>query len=233
MKPFTHKALQWFPMSFLLCILTAHADQPTFNPPGELQKDSGAGRADPTIYYPTMRFPLAAGPAFLNSQVYRPGGNKSPVSGGQCDPGNYSYPWVDNFCEKRGWDMPMCPGGTGHQGQDIRPASCVKNLHWAVAAEKGIISHIGTYSVTLQAPSGTLYRYLHLGMNTLRVKRLDSVVRGQKIGQVSNDFGDTSTTIHLHFDIKDAVKGNKVKGMVYMPPYTSLKASYERLLSEN
>ena len=34
--------------------------------------------------------------------------------------GNYGYPWQDNFCETR--DLRgQCPGGFGHQGQDIRP----------------------------------------------------------------------------------------------------------------
>ena len=40
------------------------------------------------------------------------------------DPGNYSYPWRDNFCERRSFYVGQCPGGLGHQGQDIRPASC-------------------------------------------------------------------------------------------------------------
>ncbi len=219
-------------MSLLLLIMpAAHAAEPSFNPPGALEKNSGTGVADPTVYYPAMRFPLESGPAFLNSQVYRPGGNKGVVKNGdQCDPINYAYPWTDNFCEARGWDAPMCPGGKGHQGQDIRPATCKKNLHWAVAVEDGIIAHIGVYSVTLQAPSGTLYRYLHLGMRDLGVRLMDTVKKGDRIGRVSTDFGGTSTTIHLHFDIKDAVRGGKEQGMLYMPPYTSLKAGYKRLL---
>ncbi|MEJ7807817.1 MAG: M23 family metallopeptidase [Telluria sp.] len=216
---------------FACACSSAGAAGPSYNAPGVLEKNSGKGLVDKNVYYPHILFPLENAPAYLNSQVYRPGGNKSIVAGGQCDSVNYTYPWVDNFCESRGWDMPMCPGGTGHQGQDIRPASCKKNLHWAVAVEDGIVSHIGSYSVTLQARSGTLYRYLHLGMKGLRVKLLDDVKQGDKIGQVSSDFGDASTTIHLHFDIKDAVKGNKGKGMVYMPPYMSLQASYKRLLA--
>ena len=38
--------------------------------------------------------------------------------------GNYSYPWQDNFCETRDFQAGQCPGGFGHQGQDIRPATC-------------------------------------------------------------------------------------------------------------
>ncbi len=32
--------------------------------------------------------------------------------------------WHDNFCERRGFPVGQCPGGIGHQGQDIRPAPC-------------------------------------------------------------------------------------------------------------
>ena len=37
---------------------------------------------------------------------------------------NYSYPWRDNFCEHRHFFAGQCPGGEGHQGQDIRPSHC-------------------------------------------------------------------------------------------------------------
>src|SRR5216110_1653729 len=102
--------------------------------------------------------------------------------------------------------MPLCPSGYGHQGQDIRPATCEKKKHWAVAAASGRITRIGSYSVTLHGDDGSLYRYLHLDPGTLAVKMNDTVKRGQRIGLVSNYFGGTSTTIHLHFDIEQLVK---------------------------
>jgi hypothetical protein len=95
-------------------------------PPGDLEPNSGTGRHDSTIYFPNIRFPLEQGPAYLNSQVYRPGGDHAG-DGDQCDATNYSYPWRDNFCEARKWDVKFCPTGKGHQGNDIRPGTCKKN----------------------------------------------------------------------------------------------------------
>src|SRR5215510_12051446 len=69
-------------------------------PPGDLESGSGTGRNDTTVYFPAMRFPLEAGPAYANSQVYRPGGMHGG-GGDQCASGNYSYPWRDIYCETR------------------------------------------------------------------------------------------------------------------------------------
>ena len=154
-------------------------------------------------------------------------------TGGQTDRMNYSYPWYDNYCETRGRKMPLCPTGHGHQGQDIRAKDATPGVHMAVAVEDGIIAHIGTYSVTLQTKQGTLFRYLHLrmGPSILKVERGDRVKQGAPIGMVSNDFGGTPTTVHLHFDVKDTIRlpdGKVVTG--FIPPYTSLVASYQRLL---
>ena len=194
----------------------------------------------PSAYYPAppplqapggMRFPFESAPAFPNSQVYMHGGGSGP-GGSQCDPKNYSYPWRDNFCEKRSWDTPACPGGKGHQGQDMRPATCKKGIHWAVAAEAGQITNIGTYTVTLTADSGIRYRYLHMKMDQLAVNVGDTVTRGQRLGLVSNDFGGSPTTIHLHFEIKAAIAmPNGTTQIHFAPPYTSLVDSYKRLLA--
>lgn len=207
------------------------ADPGRFSPPGDLEPGSGMGVTDTTLYFKEIRFPLERSPAYLNSQVYRKGGNHGPA-GGQCDSANYSYPWRDNFCETRGWDMAVCPSNKGHQGQDIRPATCKPDVHWAVAVEDGIIAQIGSYSVTLQTPSGTLYRYLHLQMDDLAVRRLDTIKKGQRIGKVSNHFGGAKTTIHLHFDIKDSLVYKGVRQSIFVPPYASLVESYTRLLAE-
>jgi murein DD-endopeptidase MepM/ murein hydrolase activator NlpD len=198
-------------------------------PPGELEPNSGTGRQDSTIYFPQMRFPLEEGPAYLNSQVHRPGGDHGG-GGDQCDQSNYSYPWRDNYCENRRWDMRLCPSGKGHQGQDIRPRTCKKDLHWAVAVDDGVIANVGAYSVTLQARNGILYRYLHLNMDELAVQELDRVSRGSRIGKVSNHFGGTQTTIHLHFDVKGTLLVGDQKNVAYLPPYASLVASYKRLM---
>ena len=97
------------------------------------------------------------GPAYANSQVYGNGGYLGP-DGSQCDEVNYSYPWWDNFCETRRWNMPCCLGGKGHQGQDIRPTTCENGKHWTAAAEKGTITSIGTYTVYLRGESGIRHR---------------------------------------------------------------------------
>lgn len=229
MKAPTWNALAWLAL-YLASAAAAAQTAPRFSPPGELEPGSGRGVSDPSIYLRDIRFPIEQAPAFLNSQVWRKGGSQGPA-GGQCDRANYSYPWRDNFCESRSWGMPLCPSGQGHQGQDIRPPTCEARTHWAVAAEAGKIVQVGKYSVSLQTPAGTVYRYLHLQMNALAVKRGDAVARGARIGRVSNDFDGAATTIHLHFDIKDSVHVGARSEVVFVPPYSSLRKAYERLLS--
>ncbi|WP_437875354.1 M23 family metallopeptidase [Sorangium sp. So ce513] len=204
----------------------AAADPFSYHPAGELVPGSGAGRADGVVYAPMMRFPLEEGPAFANSQVYSKGGSAGP-RGGQCDADNYTYPWRDNYCESRSWDMPLCPSGAGHQGQDLRPPTCEAGKHWVVAVADGTITNIGGYSVYLTGEDGTRYDYLH--MSDVQVSVGQDVSRGERIGKVSNVFGGTPTTIHLHFNVRQALSG---VGMVYVPPYTSLVASYQALLNK-
>lgn len=200
----------------------AHAQAFTYDPPGTLvPARSGRGRVDAKIYAPTMRFPMEQPRAFANSQVYGNGGGQGV--GGQCDAVNYAYPWHDNYCESRSYSMPLCPAGTGHQGQDIRPTTCVKDTHWVVAAEAGTITSVGSYSVYLTAADGTRFDYLH--MSQVQVAVGARVTRGQRIGKVSNVFGGTPTTIHLHFNLRQNVAA---VGAVYVPPYTSLIDAYKR-----
>jgi hypothetical protein len=202
----------------------AYAADFSYNPPGTLVKGSGTGRVDSKVYAPGMRFPIAKAPAYANSQVWGHGGNSGP-GGGQCDVENFSYPWWDNYCETRSWTMPMCPAGKGHQGQDIRAATCTKNVHETAATVDGKITSIGTYSVYLTGNDGTVYRYLHMG--SLAVSTGQTVKKGQVLGKVSNEFGGTPTTVHLHFDLEQNVAG---LGKVFVPPYTSLVESYQALV---
>ena len=204
-----------------------------YNPPGRLQAGN-EGRVDARDYAPGMRFPLERAPAYANSQVYMPGGSRGG-GGGQCDARNYSYPWSDNFCEPRRWEMPLCPGGTGHQGQDIRPATCADKVHWAVAAEAGQIVHIGSYSVFLVADSGRRHRYLHMAPETVPVRVGQRVERGQRLGQVSNAYFDSEgnrvgTTIHLHYDLNMLVA--TIGRPVFVPTYMALINSYRPLVGE-
>lgn len=203
---------------------SAQAQEFSFLPPGDLAPNSGDGREDETVYVPGMRFPVESAPAFPNSQVWGHGGSQGP-GGGQCDVENFSYPWRDNYCEERSWDMPLCPSGVGHQGQDIRGATCDKNVHWIVSASDGTVTNIGSYSVYITAPDGTRFDYLHGG--NVQVSDGQAVTRGQRIAMISNEFGGTPTTVHLHFNIRQNVSG---VGSVFVPPYMSLVESYYELI---
>lgn len=194
-----------------------------YAPPGELVPGSGEGRYDETVYAPGMRFPIEEGPAFANSQVWGNGGSEGP-GGSQCDAVNYDYPWHDNYCETRSWDMPMCPSGVGHQGQDIRPGTCDDGVHWTVAAAAGTVTSIGSYSIYVTAADGTRFDYLH-GTNEI-VAVGQQLAREERINRVSNEFGGTATTIHLHFNIHQDVAGF---GSVYAPTYMSLVTAYQEL----
>ena len=200
-----------------------------YNPPGKLQA-GGVGVTDATIYVPGMRFPIQTPMAYAQSQVWGHGGMNGP-GGGQCDTPDYSYPWSDNFCEPRAYTTPLCPSGTGHQGQDIRPNSCKAALYPTAAAEPGTICQIGTYTVYLCSDTGRTYLYLHQQMNMLKVHVGDRVTRGQELGLVSNNFGATSTTIHLHFEIKEPVTYKGATITTRVPPYSSLIDAYQRLLN--
>lgn len=204
----------------------AIAQEFTYEPPGVLVPGSGMGRRDDMVYAPGIRFPIEVAPAYPNSQVWGVGGSQGP-SGSQCDPRNYDYPWHDNFCESRSWDMPLCPAGVGHQGQDIRPSTCDDDTHWAVAAEDGTVTGIGGYAVYFLGDSGTLHRYLHMARSSIVVRESQRLRRGDRMGRVSNEFGGTPTTIHLHYDLQQNVRG---LGMVFVPTYMSLVRSYEELL---
>ncbi len=212
----------------LLFLLTvpAAAQEFSFLPPGTLQSGSGTGLDDDTVYAPGMRFPIEEAPAYANSQVWGRGGSQGG-GGAQCDTQNFSYPWKDNYCETRSWDMPLCPSGKGHQGQDIRAASCTKDVHWVVAAEAGRVTSIGSYSVYVTADDGTRFDYLHMSQVAVAVG--DRVTRGQRLGKVSNAFDGTPTTVHLHFNIRQNVAG---VGMVYVSPYMSLVESYRELIGD-
>lgn len=222
----------WTLGTVLLLLGSSAEAQFSYTPPGELESPGGgatrpgAGRVDDHVYAPGMRFPIEEAPAYANSQIYGYGGYMGP-GGGQCSDGNFSYPWHDNYCEERSWTMPLCPSGRGHQGQDIRPATCRDNYYWAVAAADGTVTNIGSYSLYVTGDDGTRYDYLHMEPSSIVVSRGARVTRGQRLGRVSDAFGSTSTTIHLHFNLRQNVSG---VGTVYVPPYMSLIQSYSELI---
>lgn len=207
--------------------------------PGDLALGSGTGTADTTIYAPDMVFPIKDAPTYPQSQVWRPGGYLGGA-GDQCDVSNYTAAWRDNFCETRSRERntPMCFLNKVHQGQDLRvgtPTECRQmvamrpakpQLHDVVAVEDGIIQYVGGYYIQQKGTeTGNIYNYIHLNMAALKVGLGDSVIAGQDLGYVSNDFGGTPTTFHLHFEIKAPLEG---QGIVHVPPYMSLLKAYER-----
>ena len=211
----------------------------SYHAPGNLLPGSGTGSPDRTVFAPDMVFPILNAPAYPQSMVWKFGGG---IGGGdECDARNYAYPWQDNFCEKRTRDngTPSCPVARVHLGQDIRvgdAAGCnamrreyrdnARGIarYRVVAAEDGIISNIGSYTVSLRS-GPRIYRYLHMNMRALQVSLGDTVSAGQHLGYVSKDFGGTPTTFHLHFEIKVNTPDG---GWEYVPPYTSLVESYAR-----
>lgn len=208
----------------------------SYHAPGALLPGSGGGFSDQVVHAPGILFPIKDAPSYLQSQVFMFGGG---IAGGdQCDARNYDYPWRDNFCETRSANRgsPFCPVNKIHQGQDIRVGTAAdcntlrrqsaaqRGIHEVVAVEDGVISSIGTYTVKLRG-EGSIYNYMHLNMNRLAVTAGQFVKAGDLIGYVSNDFGGTPTTIHLHFEITQNTAGN---GWVHVPPYLSLVKAYER-----
>ncbi|MCI5043217.1 MAG: M23 family metallopeptidase [Aquisalinus sp.] len=208
----------------------------SFLPVGDLLPQSGPGFEDNTVYRDNLTFPTEER-AFLNSQVYRYGGyygSLNDMQGGQCAPENFSYPWQDTFCEKRSRQQKLCPGG-GHEGLDIRPATCTKDKHWAVSVEATRVVDIRRHWVTLQSAEGTIYNYLHLNMSDLSVEIGDTLVKGQRIGRISNDFfksdgSSVATTIHLHFEMYENYVGDEEEEPFFtkVNPYATLVFSYRQ-----
>ena len=101
-----------------------------------------------------------------------------------------------------------------------------------MAAEAGVVTLIGSYSVFIRGDSGRIYRYLHMDRAQLVtiISEGQRVTRGQHIGRVSDDFGGSATTIHLHFEIKAPVTAGGATAVIFVPGYSSLEDSYQRLL---
>ena len=218
---------------------------PTFSyhQPGRLLPNTGfrsnSGRADTTVYS-QIRFPLADTPAFVNSQMFQ--SRNRPLTPGQDGSPNYSYPWRDNFCERRGFPVGQCPAGIGHQGQDIRTPPCPpgpggdrcnagRNL---VAVRDGAIlrrpKQEAVYLFVNTANEHIRFRYLHMLPRKMDEDNLLSgrlVHEGEVIAQVGNfSKKEGGTSYHLHFDVHVPTRD----GWVFVNPYMTLVAAYERLI---
>jgi hypothetical protein len=241
----------------------------TFYGPGDLIANSGwkkmPGRADYHVYA-RMRFPIAEAPAYVKSQSFMPWGdcyhtgtvgrtgrkgaayhcklNDKPLVFDESAAENFTYPWRDNFCELRDFLVGQCPGGYGHQGEDIRPANCVFNnvgadrclayQHTVAAVHDGTIrrmsGNLGLYIVVNSENERVRFRYLHMNPNMMDADGwLDGrpVSEGEILGKVAT-WGDSEngTSYHIHFNMQVFSK----IGWVWVNPYMTLVAAYERLI---
>ena len=241
----------------------------TYYSPGDLIENSGwkkmPGRVDYHVYS-RMRFPIASAPGYVKSQSFMPWGdcyrtgtvgrlgrkgtpyhcklNNKPLVFDESAAENFNYPWRDNFCELRDFLVGQCPGGYGHQGQDIRSSNCVLNnaeadrclpyQHSVAAVHDGIIrrlpGNIGVYIVVNTENERVRYRYLHMNPKFMDAEGFlngRQVSEGEIIGKVAT-WGDyeNGTSYHIHFNMQVFTK----IGWVWVNPYMSLVAAYERLI---
>ncbi|MGJ4996439.1 M23 family peptidase [Bradyrhizobium sp. HKCCYLS3077] len=213
----------------------------TYRPPGDIVARSGArgqgGRADLTAYSQIL-FPLDA-PAFVHSQSF---GRQR--ANDKFDQPWSRYPWRDSFCEARDFNVGQCASGFGHQGQDLRPGTCptrrdgVANCDpWQqrvlAVRDSVVIRSLKQQAVTLQVNSGTehiRFRYMHMNPAALDKDGLlngRSLREGEPMGVVSNYLDrPNGTTRHLHFDVQLFTRD----GWIWVNPYVTLIAAYERLI---
>jgi len=246
-----------------------YAQDFTYRTPGEIIPNSGyrgqSGYQDFTVYS-QIRFPVEKAPAFANSQsfmnwgdcnltgrisfsptkgdAYRCKRNDKPLVFDESARENYSYPWQDNFCETRDFQVGQCPNGMGHQGQDIRPSSChlrnegadrcIADLFATVAVRDGVIvrspKQQAAFLLVNARNEHVRFRYMHMNPARMDADGLVNgrhVSEGEKIGLVSN-FQDRpgGTTTHLHFDVQVFTRD----GWLWVNPYVTLISAYERLI---
>jgi murein DD-endopeptidase MepM/ murein hydrolase activator NlpD len=214
---------------------------------GDIVANSGyrkeGGRADFTAYS-QIRFPLQKAPAFVHSQSFRNRRSSDRLlTLDEPAGGKTSYPWQDSFCESRSFGVGQCPGGFGHQGQDIRPAPCPRdegadrcepNQRAVVAVRDGVVIRSPTQqAATLQINSRNehiRFRYMHMNpmsMDADRVLNGRHVDEGETIGVVSNYLDHPNgTSRHLHFDVQVFTRD----GWLWVNPYVTLISAYERLI---
>jgi hypothetical protein len=240
----------------------------TYFAPGDILPGTGvhgqSGRADPTVYA-KIRFPIAQAPAYAVSQSFMNWGNCDLTGrvglGGNANNAayrckvndkslvedeakNFAYPWRDNFCEHRDYEVGQCPAGVGHQGQDIRPSACIERDPNAgrcepyqedvVAVSDGVVLRAAgdkaLYLVVNKPGEHIRFRYLHMNPDMLDAAGMvsgRSVVAGEVLGAVGN-YGsqERGTSYHLHFDAQVPTRA----GWVFVNSYMTLVAAYERLI---
>jgi hypothetical protein len=215
----------------------------TYRSGGDIIVNSGSrkqgGHADPTTYA-QIRFPLEKPPAFVHSQSFgRRKSSDSELSGS-----NTSYPWRDNFCESRSFSVGQCATGHGHQGQDIRPGSCLPHneiLDHCDPRQQGVVAVRDAVLIRSPKQQAAMlqvntrnehirFRYMHMNPARMDADGILSgrhVEEGEKIGVVSNYLDHPNgTSRHLHFDVQVFTRD----GWLWVNPYVTLISAYERLI---
>ncbi|MBR0780054.1 M23 family peptidase [Bradyrhizobium iriomotense] len=210
----------------------------SYRPSGDIIPNTGyrnkSGHPD-VIAYAQIRFPLEKAPAFVRSQSYaKRDRNDGPTA----------YPWRDNFCESRSFEVWQCAGGYGHQGEDIRAAECPpagegrepcdRKQRAVVAVRDAVVIRASKdQAATLQVNSRNehiRFRYMHMNPQTMNADGLLNgriVAEGEKIGVVSNYLDHPAgTSMHLHFDVQVFTRD----GWIWVSPYVTLISAYERLI---
>ncbi|WP_410052949.1 M23 family peptidase [Bradyrhizobium sp. SZCCHNR1020] len=211
--------------------------RPAGDLPGQRSPTGPSGPAD-RIVYSQIHFPLEA-PAYVHSQSSGKG-----RSGDAADQRRGQYPWRDNFCEARSFNVGQCASGFGHQGEDIRPGACPARRDGAdgcdpkrqrvLAVRDGVVIRSPKdQAATLQVNSGTehiRFRYMHMQPTAMDADGLLNgrmLREGQQIGVVSNYLDHPNgTTRHLHFDMQVFTRD----GWIWVNPYVTLISAYERLI---
>jgi murein DD-endopeptidase MepM/ murein hydrolase activator NlpD len=218
----------------------------SYRPSGDVRSGRGSrkpGRADYTVYS-QIRFPLQNAPSYAHSQSSaKRGSNDRPLTPGESAGETSGYPWQDNFCEARSFNVGQCASGFGHQGQDIRPACsprsegsdrCNPTRQAVVAVRDGVVIRSPRQqAATLQINTRNehiRFRYMHMNPRSLDADGVLNgrhVGEGEKIGVVSNYLDHPNgTTRHLHFDVQVFTRD----GWLWVNPYVTLISAYERLI---
>jgi len=210
----------------------------SYRPSGDIIPNTGyrnkSGHPD-VMAYAQIRFPLDKAPAFVRSQSYARRDRSEGVT---------SYPWRDNFCESRSFEVWQCAGGYGHQGEDIRAAECPppgegrepcdpKQRAVVAVRDAVVIRASKDQAATLEINSRTehiRFRYMHMNPQAMNADGLLNgriVAEGEKIGVVSNYLDHPAgTSLHLHFDAQVFTRD----GWIWVSPYVTLVSAYERLI---
>jgi hypothetical protein len=220
---------------------TNYAADFTYRPVGDIIANSGSrgqtGNADLTSYS-QIRFPLEA-PAFIHSQSF----GRRRASDSSDQPSGL-YPWRDNFCEARSFNVGQCASGYGHQGEDLRPggcpalgdpaSACNPKQQPIFAVRDGIVIRSRQQqAATLQVNTRNehiRFRYMHMNPASMDADGILNgriMAEGDKIGVVSNYLDHPNgTSRHLHFDVQIFTRD----GWIWVNPYITLVSAYERLI---